>query len=380
VTEPDAAARPFGRFFLPGPTEVHPDVLAAQARPVIGHRGPAVEELVGGLQEGLKELFGTERPVLISTSSATGLMEAGARCGVERRLLALVNGAFSARFAAIARECGRRVEVLEVPWGETHDPERVEARLREGEFDAVSVVHSETSTGALNPVEEIAGVVSGFDDTLLLVDSVSGLGGAEVRADDWGLDWVLTGSQKALAVPPGLAFGVASRAFLERSAALDGRGRYFDVSAFRKKIDALQTPNTPAVTLLYALAEQLRRVAEEGLDARLDRHRAMAERCWARVEELREREGLAVRILAAEGDRSPTVTCVLLPEGVSGRRVAQEMAGRGYVIGTGYGKMKETAVRIGHMGDHTVEELDRVLDALEETLTELTTKGGGRGA
>lgn len=363
----------FGRFFLPGPTEVHPDVLEAQAQPMIGHRGPAVEGLMARLQDGLSDLFRTSRPVFISTSSATGLMEAAVRNGIRRRVLSLVNGAFSDRFGKIAEACGKEVERLEVPWGEVHDPEAVAEALADGDFDAVTVVHSETSTGALNRIPEIAEVVGAHPDTLLLVDSVSGLGGADVRTDEWGLDFVLTGTQKAVAVPPGLSFGVASEALLERAAELPDRGMYFDLLKFAAKMEKHQTPNTPAVSLLYALEVQLDRIRAEGLDARLDRHRRMAERCWEWVEETRDAEDIDLRVFVADPEhRSPTVTCILLPDDVSGREVVAEMRDRGFVLGTGYGPMKEEAIRVGHMGDHTVEGLDALLDALRETLTELT--------
>ncbi len=368
----DSRATPsddFGRFFLPGPSEVHPDVLRAQDRAMIGHRGPHVEGLMGRLQVGLRSLFRTERPVFVSTSSATGLMEAAIRNGVRQRLLALVNGAFSNRFADIAERCGKDVDRLEVPWGDVHDPAEVRKALVSGEYDAVTIVHSETSTGALNRVAEVAAVVAEEDDTLLLVDSVSGLGGADVRTDEWGLDFVLTGTQKAVGVPPGLAFGVASEAMMERAGTLPDRGMYFDLLKFAAKIEKNQTPNTPAVSLLYALEVQLERIAAEGLDERLARHRAMAERCWAWVERLREDEGVDVKVFADDpAHRSPTVTCILLPDHVSGREVVAEMREKRFVLGTGYGKMKEDAIRIGHMGDHTVEELDALLSALEETL------------
>lgn len=364
----------FGRFFLPGPTEVHPDVLRAQNRALIGHRGPDVEGLMERLQRGLREVFRTGRPVYVSTSSATGLMEAGVRNGVRRSLLALVNGAFSGRFASIAEACGREVDRLEVPWGTVHDPAEVKDRLAAGSYDAVTVVHSETSTGALNRVPEIAEVVAEHDDTLLLVDSVSGLGGADVRTDEWGLDFVLTGTHKALAAPPGLAFAAASEAMLERAATLPDRGMYFDLMKFAAKIEKNQTPNTPAVSLMYALEVQLDRIRAEGLDARLRRHRDMAERCWSWVERIREEGGPDLRVLVDDpAHRSPTVTCILLSEALSGREVVAAMRERGYVLGTGYGKMKEEAIRIGHMGDHTVAELDELLAALEETLSELNT-------
>lgn len=385
MTEPRPSAVPdeFGRFFLPGPTEVHPRVLQAQARAVIGHRGPRIEELLGRLQDGLKEVFRTDRPVFVSTSSATGLMEAAIRNGVRKRVLALVNGAFSGRFARIAGACGKEVETLEVPWGERHDPAVVADRLEGGGFDAVTVVHSETSTGVLNPLGELASAIREAGDPLLLVDTVSGLGGADVRTDEWGLDFVLTGSQKALAVPPGLAFAVASERMMERAAELPDRGYYFDLLLFGKKMAKLQTPSTPAVTLLYSLAEQLGRIREEGLDDRLARHRAMADRCGAWVDEVAGRTGLDLRVLAPPDARSPTVTCVLLPEGIRGPDVVGHAAERGWVIAPGYGKLRETAIRIGHMGEHRLDELDGLLAVVEEALagrpTEAPSAAAGGG-
>lgn len=355
----------FGRFFLPGPTEVRPEVLRAQVRAMFGHRDPPMKALMEELQDGLRDVFRTDRPVVVSTSSATGLMEAAIRNGVRDRVLCLVNGAFAERFAAIARACARDVDLLEVPWGAAHDPEEVRRLLRERRYDAVTVVHSETSTGVLQPLEELARVVGGHDGTLLLVDAVTAVGGAPVLTDAWGLDFVLTGSQKALALPPGLAFGVASESMIERAVTVPARGAYFDLVAFHENLVRSQTPNTPALSLLHALAAQLRRMAAEGMEGRWERHRRMAERCAAWVE---GREGPAV--LAGPGYRSPTVTCIRLPEGMRGPEVVAGLAARGIVIGGGYGKLGEATVRIGHMGDHTVEELDEVLEALGDVMDE----------
>ncbi len=364
---PEAPPQEFGRFFLPGPTEVRRPVLEAQNRAMIGHRGPAIGELMGELQDGLKEVFVTERPVLISTSSATGLMEAAIRNGASGRVLSLVNGAFSGRFAKIARLCGLEVDEVAVEWGATHEPDQLADALAGGSYDAVTVVHSETSTGALQDLDALGEVLREHPDTFLLVDSVTGVGGAEMRADEWCLDFVLTGSQKALAVPPGLAFGVASKRLLDRAATLPGRGMYFDLVAFAEKMEKLQTTTTPAVSLMYALAEQLRHIREETMEARWARHRAMAERTWAWVDEMNE-EGAGLTILAEEGHRSPTVTCIGLPERLTGPEVVKAMADRGWVIGGGYGKLKPDHVRIGHMGDHTVEGLDVLLGELTEVV------------
>ncbi|HEX6924923.1 MAG TPA: alanine--glyoxylate aminotransferase family protein [Longimicrobiaceae bacterium] len=363
----------FGRFFLPGPTEVRPEILAAMNRPVIGHRGQDLSDLLREADPRLRRLFATERPVYVSSSSATGLMEAGVRNGVRRRALSLVNGAFSTRFRDLVTDCGKEVESYEVPWGEAHDPQEVERRLRRGGFDAVTVVHSETSTGVLNPLKEIAEAVRAAERTtgeeiLLLVDGVTSVGGGLVEADAWKLDWLLTGSQKAMALPPGLAFGCASERMLARAATLPGRGQYFDLLEFDRYWSKHQTPNTPAVNLLYALVEQLRYIDNEGVEARAQRHWSMARLAWNWAADAGARWGMSV--LAPEGARSPTVTAYVLPEELVGAPIVSRLKQRGYTIGAGYGKLKETTIRIGHMGDHTVAELERLLAELEEVLAQ----------
>jgi aspartate aminotransferase-like enzyme len=359
----------FGRFFLPGPTEVLPRVLQAQAQAMIGHRGKGMEELLAGLQPGLRAVFQTERPVYLSTSSATGLMEGAVRNGAVRRVLSLTNGAFSERFAAISRANGLETTALGVEWGEVNTPESLAAALGSGDYDAVTVVHSETSTGVLNPVRELAAVAhaAGGGDVVILVDAVSSAAGTELRADAWGLDFVLTGSQKALALPPGLAFGVANERVLKRAEQKANRGIYFDFLEFEKGVRKDQTPNTPAVSLFYALREQLQVMAEEGIERRWARHGAMAGMVYGWVEHMRGR-GMELGILAPAGFRSPTVTCVTLPAPFSGPGVNKAMKERGYTIATGYGKLKEGSIRIGHMGEHTVAETERLLGVLEEVL------------
>jgi aspartate aminotransferase-like enzyme len=354
-----------GRFFLPGPTEVRPAVLNAMTKPMIGHRVPEMVDLIGHVQPILREIFRTERPVYISASSATGLMEGAVRNGARRRVLSLVNGAFSERFYRIALATGLRADPLEVEWGEAHDADMLDHALRRGIYDAVTVVHSETSTGALNPIEELAAVTRRAGDVTILVDSVSGLAGAPLFADAWQLDFVLTGSQKAFALPPGLAFGVAQKTVLERARSKTDRGVYFDFLEFEKNIQGNQTPNTPAVSLLYALAAQLDSIREEGIEARWARHQRMAELTWAWVAEMRGK-GVALEILAPEGARSPTVTTIRLPEPWTGPKLVNAVKERGYVVATGYGKLRDSTFRIGHMGDHTVEALESLLGVLDE--------------
>ncbi len=370
AASPAPPAPPFGRFFLPGPTGVRPEILEAQVGPMIGHRGPDMVALMRDVQDGLRVVFDTERPVLVSTSSATGLMEASVRNGASGRVLALVNGAFSERYGDIAEACGLEVDRLEVPWGRAHDPDEVAGAVASAAYDAVTVVHSETSTGVLNPVADIARAVRRASErAFVLVDSVTGVGGARVHADAWGLDFTLTGSQKALALPPGLAFGVASERMMERSRATKGKGVYFDLVAFEENLEKLQTPTTPALTLFYALRRQLTDIVRETMPVRWARHSAMAELTWAWVDHLREERGVDVRVMAPVGSRSPTVTAVEMPGGIGGPAVVEAMRVRGWVIGGGYGALKERTFRIGHMGDHTPEELEAVLTEVEDVLT-----------
>ncbi|HKS05992.1 MAG TPA: aminotransferase class V-fold PLP-dependent enzyme [Gemmatimonadaceae bacterium] len=357
----------FGTFFVPGPTEVRREVLNAMTRPVIAHRGRAFEELAEHLQAGLRAAFGTQRPVLIGTCSATGFMEMGVRCARPGPVLSLVNGAFSGRYAKIAAACGREVDRYDVEWGTVHDVAELGERLSKRDYAAMTVVHSETSTGALNDVRALCAVARARG-VACLVDSVSGIGGAEFRFDAWEFDYALTGSQKALAVPPGLAFAVASERFLAEAPKARDRGVYFDLVEFAEFAKKNQMPNTPAVSLMFALEKQLADIGPDGFGARWARHRAMAERTHAWVDETRASLGVDVRVLAATGHRSPTVTAVALPSGMSGSRVVDAVAERGFTIGNGYAKLKESTIRIGHMGDHTLATLNPCLDACAAAL------------
>ncbi|MEK7667262.1 MAG: alanine--glyoxylate aminotransferase family protein [Gemmatimonadota bacterium] len=360
---------PFGRFFLPGPTEVLPEILAAQDRPMMGHRGAGTEALLGAIDPQLRAAFRTREPVLIAAASATGFMEAAIRNGVRKKVLCCVNGAFSKRFATIAAACDKAVHLQEIPLGETAEADQVRKLLKETGADAVTVVHSESATGALAPLAEIAAAVREFDDVMLLVDAVTSLAATPVETDAWGLDFVLTGSQKALALPPGLALGVASARLLERAKTLPGRGIYFDLVPYDAEIRKRQTPYTPALSLLYALDAQLRRIAATGgIEARWARHQAMQQRVERWVAE--KGKDLGIDFLPRAGRRSWTVSCITLPAGgeLTGGAVAKRMEARGITIGAGYKALKDTTFRIGHMGDHTVEGIEAVLGQLEEVL------------
>jgi aspartate aminotransferase-like enzyme len=357
-------AVPFGRFLLPGPTEVHPDVLAAMLRPMIGHRGSGMVELLAGMEAPLQRVFRTQRRVLVGTCAATGFMEMAARCGIRNRALSVVGGAFGERFAAVAQACGHDVVRLDVPPGGTVEPDMLRDALRRTEVDAVTLVHSETATGALAPLPDLAAVVREFDDVLLLVDAVTSIAGSPVETDALNLDFVFTGSQKALALPPGLALGVAQERMLARARRLPGRGAYLDLVAFEEAFAERQPTNTPALSLLYALAAQCARIdAEGGVEARWRRHDAMRRVVEAWVDG--PGGALGYSYLPVAERRSWAVSCLRTPDGVNGREVVQRLKAAGWTIGTGYGKLKESTIRIGHMGDHTPDGVCAVLEALE---------------
>jgi aspartate aminotransferase-like enzyme len=300
-------------------------------------------------------------------------MEAAIRCAAPGPILSMVNGAFSERFANIAVACGRDTHVVGGDWHQPVPLDVVERALRERRYSAITVVHSETSTGTLTALPELAALAHQYD-AAVLVDSVTGLGGVRVETEAWDLDFVLTGSQKALALPPGLAFGVASTRYIEQASQATARGLYFDMVEFEEFVHKNQTPSTPAISLLYATAVQGEYIARETIDARWARHTAMAEMTHDWVRRLREDTGASFCVYAPEHARSGTVTAIALPPTLKGDDVVKGVAKRGFVIGGGYGKLKSSTFRIGHMGDHTPDRLALCLDATADTIRELLAK------
>ncbi len=347
------------RSFLPGPVWVEDEVRQALAEPVINHRSPEFGECYREVTEGLKTLFRTEREVMVITGSATLAMEAMVRSNVKRRVLNLTNGAFSERFHEIAQLNGIDAEVLAFPWGEAVDPEKVVQRLHQGDFDAITLAHCETSTGVLNPVGEVARAVRAESDALILVDAVSSLGGAPLEMDTWGLDCVVTGAQKAMALPPGLSFVSFSARAEDRMETVPRRGFYTDLLRYLNKHRAGGTITTAAVSLFWALRFQLRRILEQGVEQRWQAHRALQELVlqWATS------EGLT--IMAPPAHRSPTVTCLGTPEDLSATRLVKDMGDRGWVLGSGYGPWKNSTFRIGHMAAVQPTDLKALLREIQ---------------
>ena len=330
---------------------------------MIGHRGNNFVKLYEDIHPKLQTLFGTEGPVYLSTSSAWGVMEAAVRNLTQKKVLNCCNGAFSDKWLNVSERCGLEAEALSAEWGSPISPSSLNEALSKGEFDLVTLVHNETSTGVMNPLNEIAEVVSQYPDVLLVVDTVSSFSATPINTTENGIDVVLTGSQKALALPPGLALFTVSEKALERAKSTPNRGYYFDFLEFQKNWEKMMTPSTPCISLLYGLQHQLNKIFNEGLEERYARHIELNSMVHDWVEEHNFEH------FAPEGYRSKSLTCVAnnlnidVPAWISSMREKHSL-----IINGGYGKIKGTTFRISNMGDETKESISSMLDAITDTL------------
>lgn len=349
------------RLFIPGPTEVRPENLAALARPQIGHRSGEFQELYARTVGKLRTLLATEGRVFLFTSSSTGVWEAAIRNGVRKRVLCCMQGAFSDRWHQVAEANGKDTGTLRVDWGRAVRAEAIDAELATGRYDAVTVVHNETSTGVMNRLDEIAAVMRNHPDVLFLVDAVSSMAGVPIPVDELGIDVCLAGLQKAFSLPAGLAVASVSERALARAREIEGRGYYFDFLEMAKYDDRSMTPSTPAIPQIQALDAQLDDMLAEGLEARYARHALLARiaRDWARSR---------FELFAEEGFLSQTVTCVANTRGVSVAELNAELARQHVALSNGYGKLKEKTFRIGHMGDTEEWELRGLLATVDRIL------------
>jgi len=350
------------KLLIPGPTEVRPEILQEMARPMIGHRWPEFSQLLEEVTPKLQRLLYTQNRVFIFTSSSTGAMEAAVRNCVEKRCLNLVCGAFSRRWHEITLANGKEADALEVEWGRAILPEMVDERLKTGKYDAVTLVHNETSTGVMNPLYEIAEVMRKYPDVIFMVDAVSSMAGVKIEVDKLGIDVCLAGVQKAFALPPGLTVVSVSEKALKKAERVPHRGYYFDFLVFKRYLDERkQTPTTPSISHLYALNKQLDDIFAEGLERRFARHHEMAEyvREWAR-------ENFA--LFAQPGYESDTVTAIRNTRGISVAGLNEELAKRGAQISNGYGPLKEKTFRIAHMGDLQLSDIKELLSWIDEII------------
>ncbi len=371
---------------IPGPTPVPPDILEAVAHPMVNHRGREFAALISRVAERLKDWFQTSNDVLILSASGTGGLESAvvSTLSPRDRVLSVSIGAFGERFAAIADEFGAEVIPLQYEWGQAARADDVRQALDEHpDVKAVLVTHNETSTGVTNPLEEIARAIrsqeSGVgsqgpsrasgrtDGPLVLVDAVSSLGAIPFEADGWGLDVVVTGSQKGWMVPPGLAFvSMSERAWRAYENAKMPRF-YLDLGRHRDALPKGQTPWTPAMSIFFGLDVALERMAEEGAERIFTRHASMGRMVREGVKAF----GLEL-LCQDERYASDTVTAIKCPEGVEVSALRNTMEDEyNVVIAGGQGKLQGKIFRIGHLGLVEEEDIRETLAALEQTLAKL---------
>jgi len=354
------------KLFIPGPTEVLPDILEAMAMPMIGHRSKDYAALQAELVPKVQKCLYTKNNIILSTSSSTGLMEGAVRNFANKKVLTCMCGAFSDRWAKIARANGKEVIELKVDWGKGIHPEMVDKALKEhqGEVDLLLLVYNETSTGLMNPLKEIKEVVDKYPDVLMAVDAVSAMMAAPIYVDELGIDFILAGVQKAWSLPPGLAIGAISEKAIERAKTVENRGYYFDFLEYVKRdIEKHQTPCTPVLSIINALNVMCDRILDkEGLDNRWARHERQAKmvRDWALDR--------GFEIFPEKGYWSVALTCIKNTRGINVAELNSELGKRNKTISNGYGKMKEETFRISHMGDIYEKDIEELLADIDDIL------------
>lgn len=351
------------KLFIPGPIDVSEKTKQALTNWTMGHRSKDFVALFDAVQPRLQELFYTKDPVYLSTSSAWGVMEGSLRNVCAKKVLNVCSGAFSDKWFDVALRCAKPAEALQYEWGTPADPEDIRAKLATGEFDCITIIHNETSTGTMNPLEAIMDVVREFPEVIAIVDCVSSFSAVPIPKDAWGIDVLLTGSQKALALPPGLALLSVSEKARQRAATVEGRGYYFDFLEFHKNYEKSMTPSTPVIPLIHALNSKLEDIFAEGLENRYARHERLNNlvRAWG------EKHGISLLPPAEFG--SKTLCCFRNDQGIDlpGLRKALVAEHKADIDG-GYGKLKGKSFRISNMGDETDATITEMLGWLDNLL------------
>jgi aspartate aminotransferase-like enzyme len=348
-------------MFVPGPVDVAPEVLAAQTKAMLPHRSKDFEAIFQRSEAKAKEIFYTNTRVFQAASSGSGMQEAGIRNFVQDSVLSCVNGSFAQRWHDVAVANGKTADKLEVDMGEAITPELLRDALKKKHYEAVTIVHNETSTGVENPLKDLVAVVNEVSpDTLILVDAVSSLSGVKIEMDKLGLDFLLTSSQKCLALPPGLALASASDRAMKRAESVTNRGWYFDLLLMEKHRVKDSTPMTPVMPLIYALDFQLDRILAEGLENRFARHAAMAKK----VQDWSIAHGMEP--VAKEAYRSKTVVTIKNALNWDISALNKFLQTRGMRIANGYGKLKDITFRVATMGETQPAHIDELLAAFED--------------
>ncbi len=358
------------KLHIPGPVEVSEKTYKALCSPMIGHRGQGFKDLYAKIQPQLQQLLSTKQLVYLSTSSAWGVMEGSIRNVVTKKVLNCMCGAFSDKWFDVSKKCGKQAEALQVEWGSPIRAEAIDKHLATGQFDALTLIHNETSTGVMSPLADIAALKKKYPDVMFIVDAVSSMTAVPLNFDDLGIDVLLAGTQKAFALPPGLAVFVASKAALAKAATIKDRGYYFDFVEFQKNAEQSMTPSTPSIPHIYALSSKLDDFFAEGLEARYARHKKTNQmtKDWA------QKHGF--NLFPEPGFESITLTCVNNGAKPGGRAVdvakLQKLTkDQGFLIDGGYGKIKGTTFRVSNMGDETEATMGQLFAAMDKAMAQL---------
>ncbi|MDO5689486.1 MAG: alanine--glyoxylate aminotransferase family protein [Tissierellia bacterium] len=352
------------KLFIPGPIDVQEDVLAKFATQQIGHRGAEASRLQRTLEEGLQKVFQTENRILISTSSGTGLMEGAVRSCTKERAAVFSCGSFGDKFYKICKLNGIPADKYRVEMGEAITADYVRENLLKGKYDLITLQHNETSSGLTNPLGEIMAMMKEeFPEIITVVDAVSSLGGMNIPQDEWGIDILITSSQKCFGLPAGISFAGVTERSIEKARTIENRGLYFDyVTLYDFILKKDQYPSTPTLPHYFGLEYQLERMEAEGLENRFKRHHEMALEVQAFAKKY-----FALKV-KDEKYLSDTITCVENTRGLNISEVNKLLEPKGYIIANGYGDLKDVTFRISHMGDYTVEDVRGLLDAMIEVL------------
>jgi len=358
------------KLHIPGPVEVSEKTFRAFCSPMIGHRGQGFKDLYAKMQPQLQQLLSTKQLVYMSTSSAWGIMEGALRNLVSKKVLNCMCGAFSDKWLDVSKRCGKDADALQVPWGSPIRAEAVDKKLATGQFDALTLIHNETSTGVMSPLGEIAALKKKYPDVMFIVDSVSSMTAVPLKFDELGIDVLLAGTQKAFALPPGFAVFVCSPTAMSKAGTMKDRGYYFDFVEFQKNAEQNMTPSTPSIGHVFALASKLEDIFAEGLEARYARHRKTNQmtRDWA------GRHGF--NLYPEPGFESITLTCVNNGAKPGGRTVdvaklQKLVKDQGFLIDGGYGKIKGTTFRVSNMGDETEASMGKLFEVMDKAMQSL---------
>src|SRR6202789_4474045 len=353
---------PHVKLHIPGPVEVSEKTFKAFCSPMIGHRGQGFKDLYAKIQPQLETLLSTKQLVYLSTSSAWGVMEGAVRNLVQKKVLNCMCGAFSDKWFDVSKKCGKQADALQVEWGSPIRAEAIDKKLATGEFDALTIIHNETSTGVMSPLAEIAALKKKYPEVIFIVDAVSSMTAVPLNFDELGIDVLLAGTQKAFALPPGLAVFTVSKA-----ATIKDRGYYFDFAEFQKNAEQSMTPSTPSIPHIYALSSKLDEFFAEGLENRFARHQKTNQQ----VHDWAAKHGFT--LFPEKGFESVTLTCVNNGAKPGGRAVdvaklQKLVKERGFLIDGGYGKIKGTTFRLSNMGDETEASINQLTGALDEAI------------